>query len=351
MSAANAAMEHLLQPLDGLRVRALRATMPASSYFAPRRDARVALLGVLCISTSLLGTILAPLWMLALGPVLLGVPHLLADLRYCVVRPGWHRQRALLVGVGLPLLALALGAGTAIGFAAVAGMCAGLEAERPIPAWRRAIGVALAAAAALACVVWGSATTLVLLHLHNFVAVLLWWRWRARGPAFARLPLALFIGASLLIAAGALEGPGLAQLQALGASALGPLSLDHHLAALAPGLEGPAARRLVLLFTFAQSVHYVIWLRLIPEDDRERRTPRSFRASWRALVEELGPIVWLALALACALVGWALLDLAAARAGYLRLARFHAFLEFAVLASLWVSGRRYLVGPQRPAAP
>jgi molybdate transport system substrate-binding protein len=43
------------------------------------------------------GTALIPLWMLALGPILLGVPHLLADLRYCVFRPGWHRQAAIWV--------------------------------------------------------------------------------------------------------------------------------------------------------------------------------------------------------------------------------------------------------------
>ena len=108
------------------------------------------------------------------------------------------------------------------------------------------------------------------------------------------------------------------------------------------GLEPTLGLRLVLLFTFAQSVHYVIWLRLIPEDDRERPTPRSFRASWRALIAELGPLVWLALALALVIVSWALVDLAAARAGYLRLAHFHAFLEFAVLASLWLRGHRFL---------
>ena len=58
MSVANAAVEHALEPLDWLRRRALRATMPASSYFAPRREARVTLLGVGSIGVSLLGTIL-----------------------------------------------------------------------------------------------------------------------------------------------------------------------------------------------------------------------------------------------------------------------------------------------------
>ena len=314
--------------------------MPASSYFAGRRDERVAALGVGSIGLSLLGTILAPLWMLALGPIVLGVPHLLADLRYCVVRPGWHRQPALWVGLGLPLAAVALGASTAAGFAAVAGVCAGVASQpgRPIPTWRRALGIGLAGLAALICAATGPRATLLLLHLHNFVAVLLWWRWRARRGVASTLPLALFLAGTGLICAGAFDHAWLhfapAQLE---------LELGAHLAALAPGLDGVLGLRLLLLFVFAQSVHYVIWLRLIPEDDRERATPRSFGASWRTLLDELGPLVWIAVALSVVVVVWALLDLAAARSGYLRLASFHAFLELAVLASLWVRNHPHVI--------
>jgi hypothetical protein len=341
VSAATTTIEGALEPLDWLRARALRATMPVSSYFAGRRTERVALIGVASISLSLLGTALSPLWMLALGPILLGVPHLLADLRYCVARPGWHRNAALWVGVGLPLLAVGCGAGMAVGFAAVAGACVAIEG-RPLRRW---LGVAVAGAGALACVLAGPTSTLVLLHLHNFVAVLLWWRWRERQSALVLLPLAAFIGASLLIAAGALD-----HIADMGlAPAAAELGLAHHLEALAPGLEGVAGLRLVLLFTFAQSVHYVIWLRMIPEEDRDRATPRSFKTSWRALQTELGSVIpWVAVALSVGLVGWALVDLAAARADYLRLARFHLFLELCVLASLWVGGRGFVIPATAP---
>lgn len=340
VSLASTALEGALEPLDWIRVRALRSTMPLSSYFAGRRAERVALLGALSIGLSLLGTAAAPLWMLALGPIVLGVPHLLADLRYCVIRPRWHRRPALWVGVGLPLLAIGAGADMAVGFAAVAGACAGVEGQR----WRRVLAVALAALAALAVSRAGPSSTLVLLHLHNFVAVLLWWRWRERG-VMGLIPLAAFVGGSTLIALGGLDGLLESSLAATPTPA--GLDLGHHLRALAPGLDGALGLRLVLLFTFAQSVHYVIWLRLVPEDDRDRPTPRTFKASWRALQSELGPALpWLALALTLALICAALVDLAAARADYLRLARFHLFLELAVLASLWVSGRRFLIPSQ-----
>jgi hypothetical protein len=316
-------------PLDRARVRLLHATMPVSSYFVSRRAERVATMGVASILFALVGTALAPMWMLALGPIVLGVPHLLADLRYCVVRPAWHRQPAMWIGVGVPLLAVAVTGQTAVGFAAVAGACAASSG----PLARRLVVVALAIAAAATCVWAGASAGLVLVHLHNFVAVLLWWRWRI-GPAGLRsLPVAAFLAGCVLIASGALD-------HAL--AFMGPLGgdLQIYMRSLAPGLDGPLGLRVVLLFCFAQSVHYVIWLRLVPEDDRDRPTPRSFQASWRALVDELGFVLpCLAIVLALALAGWAVADLAAARLGYLRAAEFHVFLELALLGQLVIHPR------------
>lgn len=291
--------------------------------------------------TALLGTALVPLWMLALGPILLGVPHLLADVRYCVVRPGGHRRPALWIGVGLPLAMVVVLGGSAVGFAAVAGACAASSGSTV----RRSIGIAVAVVAAVLCERFGPAATLVLVHLHNVVAVLLWWCWRsrrtnARDPRL--VPLLMFTGISLFIGMGGLDA-GVAALASWG-PADASLGLAHHLGVLAPGVPAPWGLRLVLLFTFAQSVHYAIWLRLVPEDDRARSTPRSFRASYRALVSDLGrPVLLVTALLAVAVAGWALADLVAARAGYLRLARFHVFLELAVLAVLWTEGRRFLI--------
>ena len=113
-------IEQVLAPLDRLRVRLLRALMPWSSVLAGRREARVAVFGVAVVAIALGLSLLAPLWVLALGPIVLGVPHLLADLRYCVVRPGWHREPALWLLAGAPLLAMALGAPLEYGLLGVA---------------------------------------------------------------------------------------------------------------------------------------------------------------------------------------------------------------------------------------
>jgi hypothetical protein len=99
--------------------------------------------------------------------------------------------------------------------------------------------------------------------------------------------------------------------------------------------------RLLLAFVYAQAVHYGAWLRLVPEDDRARRTPRPFRASARALVADLGaPLVGIAVLAWIGLFAWGLGDPAAARAGYLTGAVFHGHLEIAALTLAFLEGRR-----------
>jgi hypothetical protein len=330
-------IELALGPLDQLRTRVLRATMPWSSHFAARREARTGLIGALAVLAALLGTAIVPLWMLALGPIVLGVPHLLADLRYCVIRTGWHRRPALWLGVGLPAIALMLGAPLVIGFAALFGAAAASHARSGT---RRIAVYSMLALAFAGFLALGPFGALVLVHLHNFVAVLLWARWRRREHNHHTLVLLAFAFGSLVILLGGLDP--LIDLPLVRSAPVG-VELRHHLQSLTGGLEGPLALRLVLLFAFAQSVHYGVWLRMVPEDDRDRPTPRSFRASWRALVTELGPVLpWLAITATLALASWALIDLAAARTGYLRFASFHGFLELALLTVMVSEGRRFV---------
>jgi hypothetical protein len=105
-----------------------------------------------------------------------------------------------------------------------------------------------------------------------------------------------------------------------------------------------------MLYAFAQAVHYGVWLRLVPEDDRPRATPRSFRASYLALRDELGSLLLAAFALASVgLAIWAVADLVEARAGYLRFARFHGMLELTAIA-LWVTFSTPAATRTRPAA-
>lgn len=323
-----ASAEAVLAPLDRVRWMLLKLLGPLVKPLVRRRELRVLAAGCGVVVFSLAAVLISPFWLLALGPVVLGVPHLVADIRYLVLRPGLHRRRILWLPVGLPLLL----AGTSnfnmtSGLAACAAMA--LLARGT---WTRK-GIALGTIAALTAAAWaaGDVAALIFAHLHNFIAVLLWWCWRPRNGLRrqAVVPL-LFLIASILLAAGWLEP--WARGFAWQPSGLGP---NYHLSFLAPGVAAPWALRLVLLFAFAQSVHYGVWLRLIPEDDRLQETPRTFRASARALQTDLGkPLLAGAAVMALGIAAWSVFDLAAARENYLRMALFHGYLE--LIAATWL---------------
>ncbi len=324
-----------IRAADRLRWVWLRALGPLARPLVRRRELRVAVAGASLLACSLALTALAPLWLLALGPIVWGVPHVLSDLRYLWVRPGHAKRWVLWLAVGAPLVVLSITSDTTWGLAAVAG--AALFARGPL--WRKLAVLALLAPLAYASRIEPLVFAVVFAHAHNFIGVALWWSWRRRRDRLHWAPLAVFAAGCALILAGALD-PIVLALGGLEPSPSG-MSVYYHLASLAPGVPGMLAVRLVLLFAFAQSAHYVVWVRLVPEEDRERETPRTFAASLRALAADLGgPAVALAIAATLGLAVWAALDLFAARNGYLRGVLFHGHLEVAAAALLFVAGTR-----------
>ena len=327
-------IDALLRPADALRARLLKPLSPLVRPFVVQRELRVMALGLILVLFALVGTLVVPFWMLALGPVVWGVPHVLSDVRYLVVRPGHHRRARLALGVGLPIAAAGLGGGVAAGFVAIAAVFVLVRC----PWWKRVLGLCFAATGFGLSLWQGYLADLVFAHGHNFIGVALWWLWRPRQSRQHLAPLLLFVALSVALALGAFD-PVFAEVAAYVPS---PLTLDgaYFLRTLAPPDAGALGFRLVLLYAFAQSVHYAIWIRLVPEEARPQRTPRSFRATFRALEADFGRWLLLAtLVAALAVVVWAVIDLAQARLGYLRLASFHGHLELAALALLFARGR------------
>ena len=135
-------------------------------------------------------------------------------------------------------------------------------------------------------------------------------------PSGVRMHAALLIGlASALLAA----------------APAGGLTLDGVVRTLAPGVPGPWAGRLVLLFAYAQLLHYVMWLDAIPAVLCEETTPRPPSESWSRWWRDLGaPLAVVVIAASLLLPLVALRDPASVRATYLSLALFHGWLEIAV---------------------
>lgn len=310
---------HLLAPLDALRGAVLRAS-PWLRPFVVSRELRVAAGGVAGILGAFALTLVAPLWMLALAPILLGVPHLLADVRYLVARPASALGSTWWLAIGLPVALVGLFVWPAFGVAAMFG--AVWIARRPTR------NVELLACGLLAGVAlrWPLAFLLVFAHTHNAIALWMWWRIRERPAWHVMVPGLWWDVVSALLA-------GMADPLLLRAIQSGPIGWGAFEGALAPGLDAPWSMRLVATFAFAQSVHYGIWLRLVPDDTRRRATPRTFAATWRALQSDVGrPVLLGFCALALGIGVWSLFDLVAAHTGYLRLAVFHGYLELAALA-------------------
>jgi hypothetical protein len=328
-------IEGLLAPLDHLRATLLRFVAPRARSVVVERERRVAVVGSLLMITALLSTSALPMGFLALGPLVWGVPHIVSDLRYLVARPGYHRRGWVLVAMMGGIVAAGVGYGVRGGLAGAAGALVVARATRT----RRAIGLAVVLAL-FALAVWaGPMADLVFAHGHNLVGVMIWWAWRPRGTRLHWITLALFVGGCALILAGALAP--LATFTGGFDAPWTKLTPESLAWGLSPWPWGVMSMRLLVLYAFAQSVHYVVWLRLVPEDDRERATPRSFAQSYRALSADVGAIViWAALFAALGFAVWAAFNVGQARNGYIQTAFFHGYLELAAATLLWAESVR-----------
>jgi hypothetical protein len=193
-------------------------------------------------------------------------------------------------------------------------------------------GLVLVALAGLAFAAfrWPWQVLLLFGHVHNLVAFGLWFVW-AGGPRRAAL---VYVACLVALLVG---------LPTFSTAAVG--GLDAHMlnGSLAPGFSDALASRVVASYAFAQMVHYVVWMDLVPASQRGT----SVRA-------DLGTFGLAGAAAATlALCAWGLFDPFKARVTYLSLALLHGWLEVAVVAHLWV-GRGSITLPgvapaRRPA--
>lgn len=327
-------LPELFAPLDRPRNALIRFVAPRLRALVVDREVRVAAVGALLLCSALISTGLVPLWFIAVGPLVWGVPHVVSDLRYLVARPGYHRRPALAV-VGLPALAASAFFGLR---AALLGAAAAMLLAHA-PARRRAVGVAVIGAL-YALTAWGGYwADLFFVHGHNLVAFAIFWAWRRRVGRLYLVPIGLFLAFSALILAGGTDWlvtrAGLhAPWTGLRAREVAmQLTFDPH---------GPWPTRFLVLYAFGQSAHYVAWMRLIPEEERPSPTPRTFHQSFRALQADLGsPILWAALLGTVAfLVVAAFTTLGHARNLYIQSAFFHGYLELIAAAVFWAERRR-----------
>lgn len=345
--------EQLLLPVDRARAALNRFVLTSAlGRGLIRKETRIGAQAVAGIGVAFLLTALAPLLLFAVAPVVLGVPHLAADLRYLVLQPRYRPLvRVLLVAGcvpfvllrGLPCIGVPIARAAPMEMA-FATLCLGAAAiASALGAGRaRRLLFVLPAVLALGLVASRHAdgARIVFAHAHNVVAIVVWGLlFRARRGARRALVLPV---ACTAVATLALVGLGLARGPALAATSAFGVQLGTIGGWLAPGLPQRAAVALVLSYVFLQSVHYSIWLGLIPAETVRGEAARSFRMSLRALLRDFGALGLLAVAIvSAATIALGTRDLTRTRDAYLTLSAFHGYLELAVLV-IALSGRRDL---------
>jgi hypothetical protein len=344
------ALERGASPLDQLRSAGFRLfrNSPLVSSLAYRREQRLAFIVGLHALVACGLALAFPVHLFVLGPVLFGVIHVAADVRYLVLRQGLARSWRTVVACGCAaLIALRVAEeahllrqparlefvlSTALALVAVAAAVAARgSAGRAVFAFCALLGLGVAA------ITWPEPARLVLLHAHNLLAVAL------LPLVFPARASRLFVPLLLILALGVALASGVGYQLTLHSS--GVHAFHRHVLEVAdwvaPGLRADRAIGVTSAYVFLQSVHYAVWLIVIPQRSQRGEGSLTFVMSARSLLKDFGTFGVLAIALlALGVVGFALFDVQRAQRTYLSLGMFHAYLEISMLAYLWVRGER-----------
>jgi hypothetical protein len=339
-------LELAVYPLDVVRRTTMRVLTRSSlvTRILGRRDSRVAALAAVQLTVLFALSVAAPVAMFFLGPVVFGVAHLAADARYLVVRQNVPRGLlAISVVASLAIVVLRalhvprvdaceIGIGTIWILAALA---FGTRAREGLP-WRPIALTVVCVLTFTVAITHQRTTNVVMLHTHNVIAIGAWLFLYRKSLTRRALPLiALTLFTAAILSGSVL--PWTAKLR--GFTAFGT-HLESLSASLAPGLPLRAAASFTILFVFLQGFHYGVWTNWIPQEELRGEGTLTFRMAVRGLREDFGRVgLGLVVLLALSLAMVAVLQIHKGLALYTTLARFHGWLELAMLGFLLVRGR------------
>lgn len=346
--------------LDLLRAMLLKETLKFSflNRLFHTRSLRVLVLFLTAAGFYFVASSLFPLWVLLLGPILFGVPHLISSLRYSSLPFGEKARKKLLL-VQFVLWALVFCYRIAADvfqqpvflkefpllFEAICLLASFLF---QVGLYRKfspkMILSCLAFSVLLAATFYYPIqTALTALIGHNYLPLIAWYKScqdRADRAVFA-VAAVVYLALSLIIFSG-----GADFLYALYAPAgsIGFLKWDYSEVIL-PFVSGEFDYQfwfhVVVLYAFSQAVHYFIWMKAIPENYQNQQHPPSFQWSFNRLSNEFGSAsVYLILFLSCLVFsGWFLLEFQTARLVYFSIASYHGFMEISAIPFL-ISNRK-----------
>jgi len=320
----------------------------------------VTLLVLTAVGASLALALGAPIATAVIGLILFGILHNLLEIRYVagrfaglLGRPFLDLLVALVTGIVVcRLLAGVIGrpaqlAEILLGYTIVALAARhGLDGRRRVAAW------VVVATAAVVSLTYPAYHFVVLTHLHNVVPLFFLWEWSRRitsrpgRQAFRAVQLLWVLAIPVVILLGLLDGslttdPGIVR------SVVG----DGQTVLATSGPPGATATvlgtRFLTVFAFMQTMHYVVWVALLPRVAPDASASFEARVPWVT-----GPRLWavgfLVAAVFAVLFG---IDFAQGKALYAALASYHAYLEIPVLLAMLVGARSLSALPSPSSAP
>lgn len=310
------------------------------------RSRTVTLLMLAAVAASLLVSTAAPMATAVVGLILFGVLHNLLEIRYVVGRfsslltPPFLYLLATLVGaVAVSRLLSGVAPGPArlaeivLGYAILAAAAQhGLDGRRRVTAW---VLLALGAAVSLA---FPAYHFLALTHLHNLVPLFFLWDWSRRiaSPrgrrAFRAVQVLWAVVVPVVLLAGLVPW-ALSAHPGMVSSVVG--DGQSFLASVTPpGAAGPIAVRVLVVFAFAQTMHYVVWVALLPRVAPDASAAFEARVPWAT-----GPRLWAAGFVAAAVFAVLFgVDFDQGKTLYAALASCTTYLELPVLLVLLAGG-------------
>ncbi len=278
-----------------------------------------------------LATLTLPLFVVVWATLILGAPHILADIEYLVLRPKLHHDKIIFaITVATLILATAFWGVRASLIGAMILVCVSRgEVMRKIGMMFVLAGLGVAA------FLNPRFADFIFVYAHNFIALLIWWLWIPNRRDETRWVPVLY-GACLtaLMILPVLPWSLGALLPALDSSQV--------MSSLAPSLDHQTITRWVRLFCFTQSVHFLSWLYLIPQAENPLSSfVTRLKSTWRVCGTLL---ILLTLAASVGLSVWGLTSPHEARLAYLRVAGFHGHLELLLLSLFFARGRVHASG-------
>lgn len=355
---------NLVELVDRVRVSVLRLTL--APFFMRLafydRAVRNFLLFIVVVLIYLPLSLYFPLWVLAIGPIVWGLPHLFSSIR--LQHRILHGDRRLFGDAKIKTTFFALGSlWLVLSMVRVATDVFGksLSFDQFYPGLLEAVFSALtlgflirlykfdlfnSVAAALVVLLLNAATyfapffTLGALVIgHNFVAFFYWIMAapNRRERVYAGLATAVFTLVHILVFVKFFDGlinlmPSSDSLSWSG------LSINSLGRLIAPWSENSSLwYRCVVLYAFGQAVHYFVWLKALPDIHVPARAPTSFKSSWILLKRDIGKFFAIGLGILC-LVPLAVSifsTYSSALQIYFAFASYHGYMEVAGLSAVF----------------